>query len=226
MYGERPTKPCSSFRRDCSSSWTGSWPVRMLDAGTSHVLAWISLRWSLGHACFSLFAPAPCPCRALENRLEGRRMSINCWNDGELADAMFDLRTVGGLRPALHVHVGCPSLKKGGESIQACALSLSFLLLFFIPQHGPVRYLVSILFVLVHVSGRYGAEAKRIPFLVFWMIKAIKEIQTCNIKRATNLFSPTRGHRERWPNSVAGAPYTEPNSIVEIPHQCPVLELL
>ncbi|CRL23598.1 unnamed protein product [Penicillium camemberti] len=39
-------------------------------------------------------------------------MSINCSNGGGRADAMFDLRTVGRMRPALHVHVDYPSLKE------------------------------------------------------------------------------------------------------------------
>lgn len=78
-------------------------------------------------------------------------MSINYSNGGERADAMCDLRTVGRLRRALHGHVGYPSIKEPGELIQACALSLSFLLLFFYPQDGPVRYPVSILFALVHM---------------------------------------------------------------------------
>ena len=33
--------------------------------------------------------PAPCPCRALDNQLDGRRMAINCSNGGGRADAMF-----------------------------------------------------------------------------------------------------------------------------------------
>lgn len=32
---------------------------------------------------------APCPCRALDNQLDGRRMAINCSNGGGRADAMF-----------------------------------------------------------------------------------------------------------------------------------------
>ena len=114
MYGERPTKACGFSGRDHFPR-TGSWAVGILNAGTSHVIAWLSLRWSLGHACFSLFGPPPCPCRALENRLEGRRMSINYSNSGECADAMCDLRTVGRLRHALHGHVGYPSIKEPGE---------------------------------------------------------------------------------------------------------------
>ena len=71
----------------------------------------------------------------------------------------FDLRTVGRMRPALHVHVDYPSLKEGGELTQACALSLSFVFTFFLSSPGgPGRYTVSILFVLVHMSGCYGAE--------------------------------------------------------------------
>lgn len=80
---------------------------------------------------FLCLAPAPCPCRALDNHLDERRMSINCSNGGGRADAMFDLRTVGRMRPALHVHVDYPSLKEGGFT-QACALSLSFTFTFLI----------------------------------------------------------------------------------------------
>lgn len=57
MYGERPTMPCSLSRRDYYSPWTSSWAVRMLDAGTSHVIAWLLSHENLGHACFSLFDP-------------------------------------------------------------------------------------------------------------------------------------------------------------------------
>lgn len=75
----------------------------------------------------------------------------------------FDRRTVRRLRPALHVHVAYPSPKEGGELTQACALSLSFLhLLFLKSQDDPVMYPVSILFVLVHMFGCYGAEPNHI----------------------------------------------------------------
>lgn len=86
------------------------------------------------HFSFLCLTPAPCPCRALEPHLDGRRTSINCSNGGDHTDAMFDLRTVGKLRPTLHVHVDCPSLKEGGELTQACALSLSFAFTFFISR--------------------------------------------------------------------------------------------
>lgn len=95
MYGERPNMPCSFSKRDYHSPWTSSWAVGMLDAGTSHVIAWLSSRESLGHACFSLFGPCTLslsgtqqPPRWTQNvnqLLEWRRpcrchvWSTNCW---------------------------------------------------------------------------------------------------------------------------------------------------
>lgn len=138
---------------------------------------------------FLCLVPAPCPCRALNNHLDGRRMSINCSNGEDRADAMCDLRTVGRVRPALHVHVDYPSVKEGGELTQACALSLSFTFTFFISTHTPVRYAVSILFVLVYMSGYYGAEPNCIP-----RVLNNQPDQRNNVERVTRLFPPTRGN--------------------------------
>ena len=113
---------------------------------------------------FLCVTPAPCPCRALENHLGGRRTSINCSNGGDRADTMFWSTNCWKAETCAACPCGLPLAQRRWGVDTSLRFELIFYIYFLLLfQDGPVRYAVSILFVLVHMSGCYGAEPNCIP---------------------------------------------------------------